>query len=104
MRSSAPANKSAFQSCSRLTCYAETEDTTIAPAIFYAFDWALLSWEKIPMAVEETTMEAQATDMDQMIPQLNELIIPSTLMESFDAYREDTVRASAQQFSKAQLI
>ncbi len=48
-------------------------------------------------------MEAQATDMDQMIRQLNELIVPSTLMESFDAYREDSVKASARKFSETQL-
>ncbi len=48
-------------------------------------------------------MEAQATDIDQMIRQLNEFIVPSTLMESFDAYREESVKASARNFSEAQL-
>ena len=48
-------------------------------------------------------MEAQALDMDQMIQQLNELIVPSTLMESFDAYREESVKVSARNFSEAQL-
>jgi hypothetical protein len=55
------------------------------------------------MAVEEAAMEAQATDMDQMIQQLNKFIVPSTLMESFDAYREESVKASARNFSEAQL-
>lgn len=47
-------------------------------------------------------MEAQATNMDQ-IHQLNEFLVPSTLMESFDAYREESVKASARKFSEAQL-
>jgi hypothetical protein len=55
------------------------------------------------MAGEEAVMEAQATNMDQMIRQLNEFIVPSTLMESFDAYREESVKASARNFSEAQL-
>jgi hypothetical protein len=55
------------------------------------------------MAGEEAVMEAQATDMDQMIHQLNEFIVPSTLMESFDAYREESVKASARNFSETQL-
>lgn len=48
-------------------------------------------------------MEAQAMDMDQMIHQLNELIVPSTLMESFDAYREESVKAFGRKFTGAQL-
>ena len=32
-------------------------------------------------------MQSPATEIDQMIVQLNEFILPSTLMESFDAYR-----------------
>jgi hypothetical protein len=48
-------------------------------------------------------MEAKAVDMDQMIHQLNELIVPSTLMESFDAYREESVKASGRKFTEAQL-
>jgi hypothetical protein len=55
------------------------------------------------MAVEEAAMEGQATDIDQMIHQLNEFIVPSTLMECFDAYREESVKASARNFSEAQL-
>src|ERR1700744_3029686 len=52
---------------------------------------------------EEASMEAQTIDMDQMIHQLNELIIPSTLMESFDAYREESVRASSIKFTETKL-
>ena len=55
------------------------------------------------MAVEEAAMEAQAAEMDQMIQQLDELIVPSTLMESFDAYRDESVKASARKFSESQL-
>jgi hypothetical protein len=32
-------------------------------------------------------MQTPATEIDQMIVQLNEFILPSSLMESFDAYR-----------------
>jgi len=32
-------------------------------------------------------MQSPATEIDQMIVQLNEFILPSSLMESFDAYR-----------------
>jgi hypothetical protein len=38
-----------------------------------------------------------------MIHQLNEFIVPSTLMESFDAYREESVKASVRNFSESQL-
>jgi hypothetical protein len=48
-------------------------------------------------------MDALAKDIDQMILQLNQFIVPSTLMESFDAYREESVKASARKFSRAQM-
>ena len=48
-------------------------------------------------------METQATNIDQMILQLNEFIVPSSLMESFDAYREEAVKDAAEPFNHAQL-
>jgi hypothetical protein len=48
-------------------------------------------------------METHATNINQMILQLNEFILPSCLMESFDAYREETVKDAARTFNHAQL-
>ncbi len=48
-------------------------------------------------------MHTPDTDINQMIEQLNQFQIPSCLMESFDAYREETVKAASQRFSRAQL-
>jgi hypothetical protein len=48
-------------------------------------------------------MERQATNIDQMILQLNELILPGCLMESFDAYRQEAVKDAARPFNHAQL-
>ena len=55
------------------------------------------------MAVEEAGMERQATNIDQMILQLNEFILPGCLMESFDAYRAEAVKDAAKPFNRAQL-
>jgi hypothetical protein len=55
------------------------------------------------MAVEEAGMERQATNIDQMILQLNEFILPGCLMESFDAYRQEAVKDAARPFNHAQL-
>jgi hypothetical protein len=55
------------------------------------------------MAVEEAGMETQATNIEQMILQLNEFILPSCLMESFDAYRQEAVKDAAKPFNRAQL-
>jgi hypothetical protein len=55
------------------------------------------------MTVEEAGMETPATDISQMILQLNEFILPSCLMESFDAYREQGVKDAARPFNRAQL-
>ena len=49
-------------------------------------------------------MQTPATDIDQMIVQLNEFILPSSLMESFDVYREQSVKSAARCFSDAQLL
>jgi hypothetical protein len=38
-----------------------------------------------------------------MIVQLNEFILPSSLMESFDVYREESVKSAARCFNDAQL-
>ena len=48
-------------------------------------------------------MHIPETDINHMIEQLNQLQIPSSLMESFDAYREETVQAASKRFSRAQL-
>jgi hypothetical protein len=48
-------------------------------------------------------MQTPATEIDQMIVQLNEFILPSSLMESFDVYREEAVKSAAQCFNDAQL-
>lgn len=48
-------------------------------------------------------MEAHAIEIDRMIHQLNDFTVPSTLMESFDAYREESVKASRGKFTDAQL-
>jgi len=48
-------------------------------------------------------MQTPATEIDQMIVQLNEFILPSSLMESFDVYREESVKSAARRFNDAQL-
>ena len=48
-------------------------------------------------------MERQATNIDQMILQLNEFILPGCLMESFDAHRQEAVKDAARPFNHAQL-
>ena len=68
------------------------------------FDRAFLSWENKPTRGEEGDMQTPATEIDQMIVQLNEFILPSSLMESFDVYREESVKSAARRFSDAQLL
>jgi hypothetical protein len=48
-------------------------------------------------------MQTPATEIGQMIVQLNEFILPSSLMESFDVYREESVKSAARGFNAAQL-
>jgi hypothetical protein len=48
-------------------------------------------------------MQTPATEIDHMIVQLNEFILPSSLMESFDVYREESVKSAAHSFNDAQL-
>ena len=43
------------------------------------------------------------TDIDQMIQELNAIQLPGSLMESFDAYREDTLRTATKEFTSSQL-
>jgi hypothetical protein len=43
------------------------------------------------------------TDIDQMIQELNAIQLPGSLMESFDAYREDTLRTATREFTTSQL-
>jgi hypothetical protein len=52
---------------------------------------------------EEAEMQTPATEIDEMTVQLNEFILPSSLMESFDVYREESVRDAARNFSDQQL-
>jgi hypothetical protein len=52
---------------------------------------------------KEADMQTPATEIDQMIVQLNEFILPSSLMESFDVYREESVKSAARRFNDAQL-
>ena len=49
-----------------------------------SFDRASLSWETRPRGGEEAEMRVPATEIDQMIVQLHEFDLPSSLMESFD--------------------
>jgi hypothetical protein len=48
-------------------------------------------------------MHSPTTDIDQMIEELNQFQLPSSLMESFDAYREDAVTAASRGFNPSQL-
>jgi hypothetical protein len=48
-------------------------------------------------------MHCPNTDINHMIEQLNQFQIPSSLMESFDAYREEAMKAVSKRFSRAQL-
>jgi hypothetical protein len=48
-------------------------------------------------------MNSPTTDIDQMTKELNQFQLPGSLMESFDAYREDTVRSAAREFNASQL-
>src|SRR5215469_7654005 len=58
---------------------------------------------KQPTSRKEGDMQTPATEIDQMIVQLNEFILPSSLMESFDLYREEAVKRAARGFEDAQL-
>ena len=48
-------------------------------------------------------MHNPTTDIDQMIQELNAIQLPGSLMESFDAYREDTLRTATKEFTSSQL-
>jgi len=48
-------------------------------------------------------MHNPTTDIDQMIEELNQFQLPGSLMESFDAYREDVVTAASRGFNPSQL-
>jgi hypothetical protein len=53
------------------------------------FDRASFSRENKPTKGEEADMQTPVTEIDQMIVQLNEFILPSSLMGSFDVYTFD---------------
>jgi len=48
-------------------------------------------------------MQNSTTDIQEMIKELNRFQLPSSLMESFDTWREDAARAASQEFSPSQL-
>jgi len=48
-------------------------------------------------------MHNPTTDVEQMIQELNAIQLPGSLMESFDAYREDTLRTATKEFTSPQL-
>jgi len=48
-------------------------------------------------------MQNPTTDIQEMINELNRFQLPSSLMESFDIWREDAARAVSREFSPSQL-
>jgi hypothetical protein len=48
-------------------------------------------------------MQNPTTDIQEMIKELNRFQLPSSLMESFDTYREDAAGAASREFSPSQL-
>jgi hypothetical protein len=48
-------------------------------------------------------MQDPTTDIQEMIKELNRFQLPSSLMESFDAWREDATGAASREFSPSQL-
>jgi len=48
-------------------------------------------------------MQNPTTDIQEMIKELNRFQLPSSLMESFDTWREDAAGAASQEFSPSQL-
>jgi hypothetical protein len=48
-------------------------------------------------------MQDPTTDIQEMIKELNRFQLPSSLMESFDTWREDATRAVSREFSPSQL-
>jgi len=48
-------------------------------------------------------MHNPTTDIEQMIQELNAIQLPGSLMESFDAYREDTLLTATKEFTSSQL-
>ncbi len=49
-------------------------------------------------------MQNPTTDIQEMIKELNRFQVPSSLMESFDTWREDAAGAASREFSPSQLI
>ena len=48
-------------------------------------------------------MQNPTTDIEEMIKQLNRFQLPSSLMECFDAWRENAAGAASREFSPSQL-
>ena len=55
------------------------------------------------MKGEKAEMWTPGTEIDRRIVQLSEFILPSSLMESFDVYREESVKNAARGFNDAQI-
>jgi hypothetical protein len=55
------------------------------------------------MNLEEAGMATPAIDINQMMEKLNQFILPGSLMESFDIYREESVKSAASGFNDALL-
>lgn len=53
--------------------------------------------------LRETGMHSPDTNIHQMIEQLNQFQVPCSLMECFDAYREEAMKADSQTFGQSQL-
>ena len=47
------------------------------------------------MRGEEADMQVPATEVGRMIAQLNEFILPNSLMDIFDMYREESATSAA---------
>jgi len=52
---------------------------------------------------KDGTMQNPTTDIQEMIKELNRFQLPSSLMESFDSWREDAAAAASREFSPSQL-
>lgn len=48
-------------------------------------------------------MQSPTTDIDQMIRELNQFQLPGSLMESFDAWREEAVGTASREFNPSQM-
>lgn len=68
-----------------------------------SFDRTWVSWENKPTTEEEVSMRTQAATVEQVIGNSEKFIFPSSLMENFDACREEEVRRASAAFTPSQL-